>query len=245
MKRQKQARRPYCAAVVPAAGQGRRMGEGTDKLFRDVAGAPLLVHTLRALEACPDIDEVVVAARPDAFETIGALVRRFGLSKVRSIVRGGGSRPHSVLNGLLAVSPFASLAAVHDGARPLVTPALISETVKLAAKTGAAAPAVPPKDTLKEARLSQVLSTPDRAAMMLVQTPQVFDLGLIKGALTRALREGWQITDDCAALERMGMSVFLSQGSYENIKVTTPEDLIICEALLARRARASEGGGAL
>ncbi|MDR0381001.1 MAG: 2-C-methyl-D-erythritol 4-phosphate cytidylyltransferase [Oscillospiraceae bacterium] len=241
MKRLKQTRRPYCAAVVPAAGHSRRMGE-TDKLLCEVAGAPLLVHTLRALEACPDIDEVVVAARPDAFAAIGALVRRFGLSKVQHIVRGGGDRPRSVLNGLLAVSPFAALAAIHDGARPLVTPALISKTVKLAAETGAAAPAVPPKDTLKEARLNRVLSTPDRAALMLVQTPQVFDVGLIKGALTRALREGWAITDDCTALERMGMSVFLSEGSYENIKVTTPEDLVICEALLARRARAAEGG---
>ncbi|MDR1157956.1 MAG: 2-C-methyl-D-erythritol 4-phosphate cytidylyltransferase [Oscillospiraceae bacterium] len=241
MNRQKQARRPHCAAVVPAAGRSRRMGE-TDKLLYEAAGAPLLVHTLRALEACPDIDEVVVAARPDALETISAFVLRFGLSKVRHIVHGGDSRAHSVLNGLLAVSPSAALAAVHDGARPLATPALISRTVRLAAKTGAAAPAVPPKDTVKEVHLSRVLSTPDRSGLMLVQTPQVFDIGLIKGALTRALREGWEITDDCAALERMGMSVCLSEGSYENIKVTTPEDLIICEALLTRRARAPEGG---
>lgn len=241
MKRRKQTRRPHCAAVVPAAGRSRRMGE-TDKLLCEVAGAPLLVHTLRALEACPDIDEVVIAARPDTLETIGAFVVRFGLSKVRRIVHGGDSRTHSVLNGLLAVSPFATLAAVHDGARPLAAPALISKVVRLAAGTGAAAPAVPPKDTIKEARLSRVLSTPDRSGLVLVQTPQVFDIDLLKGALTRALREGWEITDDCTALERMGMSVCLSEGSYENIKVTTPEDLIICEALLARRVRAPEGG---
>jgi 2-C-methyl-D-erythritol 4-phosphate cytidylyltransferase len=227
--------------VVPAAGHSRRLG-ASDKLLCEVAGAPLLVHTLRALEACPDIDEVVVAARPDTFETIGAFVRHFGLSKVRYVVRGGDSRAHSVLNGLSAVSPFAALAAVHDGARPLVTPALLSKTVRLAAETGAAAPAVPPKDTVKVAHLSRVLSTPDRSGLVLVQTPQVFDADLLRGALTRALREGWEITDDCTALERMGMRVCLSEGSYENIKVTTPEDLIICEALLTRRARAPEGG---
>lgn len=236
--KKKQPPPPFCAAVVPAAGLARRM-EGADKLLCELDGVPVIVHTLLALERCPDISEIVVVTAPDAIIPVSALVRRYEIGKVSRIVKGGKNRVNSVMNGLLEISPQARLAAIHDGARPLATPSLISAAVRLAAVTGAAAPAVPPKDTLKQVKDGYVSATPDRAGLALIQTPQVFDAGLIKGALARAAAEEWDITDDCSAVERMGMNVALSEGSYENIKVTTPEDLAICEALLMRRKSAA------
>jgi 2-C-methyl-D-erythritol 4-phosphate cytidylyltransferase len=208
---------------------------GIDKLRYEINDIPLLVYTLMALDACIDIDEVVVATNADQIIAVGDMVRHFYLTKTRHIVSGGENRIQSVLSGLGAISARSDLVAIHDGARPLTTPELISEVIHLAAACGAAAPAVPVKDTIKEVDGNLVKHTPDRSAFMLVQTPQVFEPGLIKGALTRALSENLTVTDDCAAVESMGMRVLLSRGSYENIKVTTPEDLIFCEALLTRR----------
>ncbi|MDR3208079.1 MAG: 2-C-methyl-D-erythritol 4-phosphate cytidylyltransferase [Oscillospiraceae bacterium] len=226
--------RPYCAAVVPAAGQALRMGGG-GKIFTQLCGEPLVAYTLTALDACPDIDEIVLSARPDDIIPLGDLCRQYSFAKVTHIVRGGDTRTASVYAGLMAISPKAELAAVHDAARPLVTPALISEAVRLAARYGAVAPAVPSKDTVKEIQRDHVLSTPPRESLALIQTPQVFNAGLLKAALVSALREDWAVSDDCGAVERMGMTVWLSPGSYENLKVTTPDDLILAEALLRQR----------
>ncbi len=225
--------RPYCAAVVPAAGQAVRM-QGQDKIFYELDGVPLIIQTLMALNACPDIDEIVVAARADDVIPLSEQCRLYNIAKLSHIVCGGKTRVHSVLSGLMAISPEAELAAIHDGARPLVTSSIISDVVRLAAQCGAAAPAVPLKDTVKQVENGRVLSTIARDSLMLIQTPQVFNAGLIKGALTMALQENWDVSDDCGAVERMGMSVLLSEGSYENLKVTTPEDLLVAEALLRR-----------
>lgn len=207
---------------------------GQGKIFCEIDGVPLVIHTLLALDQCAEIDEIILVARPDDIIPLSECCRNFGVTKLTQIVTGGASRTESVLNGLMAMSGKAGLAAIHDGARPLVSPELVSRVVHLAAHAGAAAPAVPPKDTVKKADGSRVLTTLPRDSLMLVQTPQVFDTDLIKGALTMALREAWALTDDCGAVERMGMSVMLSPGEYENIKVTTPEDLLVVEALLCR-----------
>ena len=226
--------RPRCGAVVPAAGQATRMA-GQDKVLYELNGVPLIIHTLLALDKCPDINDIVVVARPDDIVLLGGLCRQYDITKIRQVVCGGPTRTHSVLNGLMALSLETELAAIHDAARPLVSPQLISNTILLAAQTGAAAPAVRPKDTVKKISGTQVESTVPRDTVRLIQTPQVFNAGLIKGALVRAIRENWEITDDCSAVERMGMSVSLTEGSYENFKVTTPEDLIFAEALMERK----------
>ena len=227
---------PHCSAVVAAAGSSSRM-EGQDKMFSELNGVPVLAHTLMALQACPMIHEIVVVTRSDLIPAVGDLCCDFGIEKATAVVVGGASRTHSVLNGINACSGETEIIAIHDGARPLVTQEILEKAIARGTATGAAAPAVPVKDTIKEAENGIITGTPDRSRLFAVQTPQVFELGLIKGALTRVLGEGISLTDDCAAVERLGMKVSLTEGSYENIKVTTPVDLILAEAILEGRER--------
>ena len=222
-----------CGAVVPAAGSSTRMGQ--DKLLLPLDGVPVIVRTLRALEDCPLIAEIVVVTREDLIVPISGLCRDGGLSKVKKVVRGGDTRTRSVLAGVDALSRGMELAAIHDGARPLVSRRVLEEVIRRAEETGAAAPAVPVKDTVKVARDGLVESTPDRSTLFAVQTPQVFRRSLIREALARALEEGAPLTDDCSALERLGEPVALTEGDYCNLKLTTPEDLATAEALLAWR----------
>lgn len=224
---------PRCTAVVPAAGASTRMGE--DKLLMPLCDVPVLVRTLRALEACPEIMEIIVVTRPDLVVTVGQLCKDAALHKVRRVVVGGATRTESVLAGVREVDDKAELIAIHDAARPLVTSEVVMRAIRAAAKCGAAAPAVPVKDTVKRAVGGVVESTPDRSELFAVQTPQVFEHGLILGALEKAVAEGEVLTDDCAAVERLGMMVKLTEGSYENLKLTTPDDVAAAKAILERR----------
>ena len=208
-----------CSAVVPAAGSSTRM-EGQDKLLLPLEEQPVLLHTLRALELCPYLAEIIVDA---------------GLSKVRKVIVGGATRTHSVLAGLGELSSGAELVAIHDGARPLVSQEVLETVIFRAAECGAAAPAVPVKDTIKRARDGLVEATLERSELFAVQTPQVFQVDLIKAALVKALEDGAALTDDCGAVERLGIGVSLTQGDYCNLKITTPEDLAVAEALFAWR----------
>lgn len=221
---------PRCSVVVPAAGSSRRMGE--DKLLLMLGDAPVLVHTLRALDNCVYIEEIVLVTREDLLEPLGKLCHDYGIEKVRKIMVGGATRSHSVLTGIQAVDPTYDLVAIHDGARPMVSQEVLEQVIRKGAQTGAAAPAVPVKDTIKQAKGGMVKTTIDRSTLYAIQTPQVFELSLIKGALVKALRDGAELTDDCSAVERIGMSVNLTEGSYRNMKITTPEDMIVGEALL-------------
>ena len=231
----KEANRPYCAALVAAAGHSARMG-GTDKLMEALDGVPVLVRTLTALQLADSIDEIVIAAREEALVDISTLCKTYGITKCTKVVRGGESRCHSVLLAAMEASPEAQLLAVQDGARPLVTPEVINRVVEAAAKCDAAAPAVPVKDTVKiTAADGAVLDTPDRSTLRAVQTPQVFSADLLKAALQSALEDGAAVTDDCSAVERLGKVVYLVEGDEENLKITTPMDLIIAEAILAER----------
>ena len=222
-----------CGAVVPAAGSSTRMGQ--DKLLLPLGEQPVLLHTLRALELCPYITEIVVVTREELIVPIGQLCRDAALEKVRKVIVGGATRSHSVLAGLGELSQDAELAAIHDGARPLVSQAVLEAVIRRASECGAAAPAVPVKDTVKRARDGLVTATLDRAELRAVQTPQVFQVDLIKTALQKALEDGAELTDDCAAVERLGIGVALTEGDYCNLKLTTPEDLAVAEALLAWR----------
>lgn len=220
---------PYCGAVIVAAGSASRMG-GIDKVMAKLHGEPMIVHTLRAFEACDAVSEIVVVTREDLILPITGLTEAF--PKVRAVVAGGKSRQESVHLGLNALSEKVKLAAVHDGARPLVTWQLIDRVVRAAGTYGAAAPAIPVKDTIKVVEGRVVKSTPDRAALFAVQTPQVFDFDLLRGALKKAEMDGTQVTDDCSAVENLGMAVKIVEGDERNLKVTTPMDLKIAEMMM-------------
>ena len=234
-KKMREARRPRCAAVVAAAGSSSRMG-GVNKLLQPLDGVPVLVRTLAALQVAGSVDEVVIAAREEDILEISQLCRTYGLTKCAKVIRGGESRVHSALLAALEVSPETELLAVHDGARPLVTPELIDRVVSAAARCSAAAPAVPVKDTVKAVREDGgVEETLDRERLRAVQTPQVFEASLLKAALQSALEQEAPVTDDASAVERLGKTVFLVDGEEENLKITTPLDLILAEAVIRAR----------
>ena len=219
----------YCGAVIVAAGNASRMG-GIDKVMAPLGGEPMIVRTVRAFQEAVAIKEIVVVTRPDLVDNITALCA--GFDKVIAVVAGGSDRQESVENGLKALSDKVKLAAVQDGARPLVTEAVIDRTVRAAHSYGAAAPAIPVKDTIKIENGGIVSRTPDRSTLRAVQTPQVFDYDLLRAALQKAREDKAPITDDCSAVERLKFSVKLVEGDERNIKITTPIDLKIAEFLL-------------
>ena len=220
-----------CSVVVVAAGSSTRMGQ--NKILARLAGAPVIVHSLRTFDAIVEVGEVIVVTQEEMIPQIGALCREYRLNKVKKIIRGGASRAESSRLGTLEVSGDAQLIAIHDGARPLVSEAVIQEAIRCGLATGAAAPAIPVKDTIKLAPKGIVEKTMDRSQLYAVQTPQVFESSLIRAALQKALDDGAEITDDCSAVERLGMKVSLTAGDERNLKLTTPVDLLWAECLLS------------
>ena len=219
----------YCGAVIVAAGTASRMG-GIDKIMEPLEREPLVMHSVRAFQSCDAIKEIVVVTRQDLIVPIMALCADF--PKVKAVVAGGSNRPESVSAGLNALSDKVKLAAIHDGARPLITWQVIDRVVRAANSYGAAAPGIPVKDTIKVVAGGVVKETPDRKTLRAIQTPQVFDIAMLRGALKKAKNDGAEITDDCSAVERMGMSVKIVEGDERNLKVTTPLDLAVAKLLL-------------
>ena len=219
----------YCGAVIVAAGSASRMG-GIDKVMAELGGEPMIKRTVRTFQECDAIQEIVVVTRQDLILPVMDLCAEF--NKVKAVVAGGSSRDESVGMGLNTLSKQVKLVAVQDGARPLVTWQLVDRVVRAANSYGAAAPAVPVKDTIKVVQGGIVAATPDRETLKAVQTPQVFDFDLLRGALKKAKEDGAAITDDCSAVERLGMSVRIVEGDEKNLKVTTPMDLKIAQMLL-------------
>lgn len=237
-KKHRDARRPRCAALVAAAGSSTRMG-GVNKLLQPLDGIPVLARTLQALEQAERVDEIIVATRESDLVEIAELCRTYGITKCAKVIRGGESRAHSVMLAALEAGDGTQLLAVQDGARPLVTPALIDAVIRAAERCDAAAPAVAVKDTIKEAGSDGIVErTLDRSRLRAVQTPQVFTADLLKGALQSALEQNIPITDDCSAVERLGKQVLLIDGDESNLKITTPGDLILAEAILHAREEA-------
>lgn len=222
----------YCGAVIVAAGSASRMG-GIDKVMAPLGGEPMILRTVRAFEDCETVKEIVIVTRKDLIGPIAEICS--GFTKIRSVVQGGSSRQESVKLGLLAFSKEVRLAAVHDGARPLVSGELIDKVIRAAHSYGAAAPAIPVKDTIKVFEGGFIAATPDRSTLRAVQTPQVMDRDLLLGALEKAEQEGTALTDDCSAVEHIGMRVRLVEGEERNLKVTTPLDLKIAELLLEEK----------
>lgn len=233
-RRKDRAEHPYCSAIVAAAGSSSRMG-GENKLMLPINGVPVLALTLLALNDSVLVDEIVVAAREEDLIPIGDLCKIYGIAKPVKIVRGGESRLESVYLASLECRRDAAFLAVHDGARPLATPELIDRTIALAHRTNAAAPGVPVKDTVKIVRDGRIAGTPPREELRAIQTPQVFDAALLRAALENARMFGEAVTDDCSAVEKLGKEIYLTEGSYENIKITTPEDLVLASELLQKR----------
>lgn len=228
----RKAHHSFCSCVVVAAGSSTRMGE--DKLFLPLRGKPVLAWTLEALNGCGAVDEIILVTRADCLDRAAALKREYSLVKLGKIVLGGSTRTESALNGVCEAARQAKIICIHDGARPFVSRDVVEDAVHQAVLHHAAAPAVGVKDTLKYASDRMVTATLDREALFAVQTPQAFQADIIKAALSKAVRAGLSYTDDCAAVEALGVPVRLSLGREENIKLTTPADLVLAEAILAR-----------
>ena len=218
-----------CGAVIVAAGSASRM-KGIDKIMTDLGGMPVIARTVKAFQDCDCISEVVIVTREDLIPAVTAAC--LGMEKVTAVVAGGDSRQESVNNGLNALSDKVKLAAIQDGARPFATWQMIDRVVRAANTYGAAAPAIPVKDTIKVVNGGVVTGTPERKTLNAVQTPQVFDKDLLRAALKKAKEDGAEVTDDCSAVERMGMSVKIVEGNERNIKITTPMDLKIAMLIL-------------
>jgi len=227
--------------LIPAAGAGRRMETGTNKQYLELAGRPVLARTLQVFEQHPLIDSItiiVAAAEVDFCQQEIVASGRF--SKVAAVVAGGAERQDSVYCGLQACEAADDdLILIHDGARPLVSAALIDRVVAAVRRDGACLAAVPVKDTVKVVRDGCVVDTPDRATLWLAQTPQAFRYDLIRAAHDRAAAEGVRATDDAQLAEWAGAGVRVVEGDYRNLKITTPEDLPVAERLLAAEQEAS------
>ena len=224
------AKSVFCTAVVPAAGSSSRFGAG-NKLLADLDGTPVLIRSLQALQQTPEISAIVIAAPADTVDSVRSLALSHGITKLTAVTAGGATRADSVRAALAVTPDETELVAVHDAARPLVTPALIGAVVRRAQLTGAAIPVVPVKDTVKIVKSGRVESTPDRGTLYAAQTPQVFAEILLETALSLD-HSG---TDDASAVEAMGVCVHTVPGDYENCKITTPEDLDLARAILERR----------
>ncbi len=205
--------------------------KGIDKTMAPIDGVPMILRSVRALAASARIDEIIVVTREDLIEQIRALCANE--PKLNKVICGGKTRADSVKLGLEAAE--CELAAIHDGARPFVTVEIIDETISAAEKCGAAAPAIAVRDTIKIAENGLIRSTPDRSSLFAVQTPQVFYREKILSAVQKAMEQNVLLTDDCSAMEAMGETVLLTQGSDENIKITTPIDLEFGELIVKRR----------
>lgn len=226
-------KRNFCSAIIVAAGSARRMG-GIDKIMADLNGQPVIRHTLKAFQKNPNIDEIIVVTRENILEKLAEKCLEWGFFKVKAVILGGKDRVESVSIGCNAASKKAKFFAIHDGARPLVSQKIITETVQKCYKFSASSPAIPVKDTIKVAKTGVVKSTPPRDELMAIQTPQVFDADLLRAALAYVKENNLAVTDDCSCVEAMGMRVVLSAGEERNIKITTPIDLEIAEIWLKK-----------
>ena len=230
------------AAVIVAAGRGSRMGLGRNKVLADVAGVPVIVRTVRALAQTALFDGgIVVVTGAEDMEQMRALMAEHGLDV--TLTEGGTDRQQSVHHGLLAVNPAADIIAIHDGARPLVTRAVIERTIESAKRCGSGVAAVTLKDTVKRVDAEgAVIDTPNRETLRAVQTPQTFDARLIRAAHERFADSAERATDDAALAERALCRIMLTEGDVENIKLTTPEDMLLAQQVILRREGRQEKG---
>ena len=222
-------------AIIVAAGKSERMGTGTDKAFLNLGPKPVLAWSLLAFERCSDVDQVVLVVRKDQIMATKALVRMFGISKIRAVVSGGAKRQDSVMNGLKEVDSDTRIVVIHDGARPCVKPETITETVKLARRTGAAVVGCHIWDTVKVVEKgTTVARTEDRTKLWAVQTPQAFSASIIRRAYANVAAKKLDVTDDASAVELLGEPVKIFETNTPNLKITTVQDLQIAAAVVLK-----------
>lgn len=221
--------------IIAAAGKGRRMG--LNKQFAVIQGMPVLAHTLKKFDCLELVDGIVLVIGAEDIEYCSRfIIEKYKVSKVAEIIAGGSERQDSILNGINALKGKCEIVVTHDGARPLVAPGIIERSIEEAFAYGAAACAVPVKDTIKIAdAFNFSVETPDRTRLFAVQTPQTFKFDILFKAHMKALEDRFNGTDDTMLVERLGMKIKLFEGSYENIKITTPEDIYIAEAIMKFR----------
>lgn len=220
------------SAIVTAAGLGKRMGKDMPKQFLEIGGKPILWHTLNKFEASKKIGFLVIVTEPNFVNDTKELVARMNLTKEWCVIAGGKERQDSVHNGLQAIPSNTDIVIVHDGVRPFIETSLIDESIDIAAKSGACLVAAPIKETIKLAGdKGSVLKTVDRRNLWGAQTPQTFRYDILKAAFEKAYQDNFYGTDDASLVERIGKSVKLLSGTYQNIKITTPDDLVMAEAL--------------
>lgn len=228
----------FVSVIIAAAGNSTRYGTGKSKQFLILDNTPVLIKSIQAFEEIDDVKEIIVTARKQDFEVIEDFIAQYGVRKVKHIVEGGATRQDSIYAAVEKIDEKADLVAVHDGARPLIKRKVIESVIQKADKVDAAACAVPVKDTIKIIDSSgKIVTTPERDSLRAVQTPQIFRFSLYKEAIEKAVSDGKQYTDDCQLVESMGYPVYLVDGDYENIKITTPDDLLVAEKFLSERRK--------
>ena len=225
-------------AIITAAGKGKRMKAKIRKPYITLGGKPLLAHTILPFEYSTAINSIIIVTAPGDEEfCLRNVVKKFGFKKVAKVIRGGKERQDSVMSGIMAANDGWDIVVVHDGVRPFVAKEIINKVVQSAKKWGAATTAVPVKDTIKQVSYGFVKKTLQREDLWAIQTPQAFRFDVIKRAHMMARKRGFIGTDDSILVERLGHKVDVVKGSYDNIKVTTPEDLILGEVILKQRIR--------
>ena len=220
----------FCSAVIVAAGKGERMNTRLKKQFLPLLGMPVLSHTLESVEKSELVKEIILVVSEEDFLTANDLVRATDCKKVKCIVAGGGCRVESVANGLKEISPEAQVVMIHDGVRPCVSAELIDQCIINGLEYGASAPGVKPKNTIKKIGADGfICETVDRETLVEIQTPQCFQKEIIQKAYENFDPSA---TDDCALVEKTGVKIHVTEGSYANLKLTTREDLLLLSALL-------------
>lgn len=225
--------KPICAAVIVAAGKGKRMGTEISKQFLPLRGKEILAHTVEKFEHAENIRDIVLVTGQDSLQDVQDMVQEYGWQKIISVVAGGKERQDSVWNGLLAVSEDTEIVLIHDGVRPFVTEDILNLSIETAVEMGGCVAGVPAKDTIKVCNSENIsVDTPDRSTLWQIQTPQTFQKERIVKAYKQAKDAGFIGTDDASLAEYSGYPVKVIMGSYRNIKITTQEDLLIGEAFL-------------
>ena len=225
--------KPICAAVIVAAGKGKRMGTEISKQFLPLRGKEILAHTVEKFEHAENIRDIVLVTGQDSLQDVQDMAQEYGWQKIISVVAGGKERQDSVWNGLLAISEDTEIVLIHDGVRPFVTEDILNLSIETAVEMGGCVAGVPAKDTIKVCNSENIaVDTPDRSTLWQIQTPQTFQKERIVKAYKQAKDAGFIGTDDASLAENSGYSVKVIMGSYRNIKITTQEDLLIGEAFL-------------
>ncbi|WP_313892863.1 2-C-methyl-D-erythritol 4-phosphate cytidylyltransferase [Psychrobacillus sp.] len=220
--------------LLPAAGSGKRMGAGQNKLFLELRDAPILIHTLRVFEKDPHCKHIVLAIKVEEQAFIEQLLQKYQITKVAAITEGGAERQHSVY-ACLKASPEQGIVLVHDAARPFIKQQVIHQLVEVAMKSGAAVAAVRAKDTMKKVANGIIQETVDRESLWIIQTPQAFQYALLEKAERLADEASFLGTDEAMLVERLGEQVHIVESTYDNVKMTTQEDLLFGEIILKNK----------